>query len=393
MSFELDISKYTNDDLRNIFNLNINYTLQDIKLNKEILKSKLLSNNSLSQSQQDKIILFLNNAQTKLLDSVLDLKTKISSNNKGKQELLCIDTKYRKNYYNSSSTDFLYDLPFNLRNVLSISLCEISIPYSIWSINEKYQNNYFWIKKGETWYYIRLQNGNYEDNTDIINQINRAIRISLQFKPSDNSGVYFNINKNTGQSVFASSDASFNVYFNRNSLDNNNNNNIIHENKFHFGQTDDPGILNRNLMQGLGWILGFRRGEYKIKEEPIETYKDISYSKVVISEGIYDKWNPKNIFFIVDDFTNNFNNGIINTFSESIGSSNVLARLQTNLNLSSKNELTVPNPNMSIFSKRIYNGPVDIKKMKFKLVDEFGRTIDLNNMDFSFALCILSLHK
>ncbi len=391
MSFELDISKYTNDDLRNIFNLNINYNLQDIKLNKEILKSRLLSSDSLPQSQQDKIIQFLNNAQTKLLDSVLDLKTKPTSNNKAKQQLLCIDTKYRKNYYNTLSTDFLYDLPFNLRDVLSISLCEISIPFSIWSINEKYQNNYFWIEKGTKWYYIRLQNGNYRNNKDIIKQVNHAIRISLQFEDSDTSGVFFNINERTKQSVFASSDASFNVYFNRKPIDIDNTKIISDGNKnFLLSKENDPGILNRNLMQGLGWIFGFRRGEYKIEEN--NTY-DISYSKVVISEGIYDNWNPKNLFLIVDDFTNNSNNAVVNTFSESIGSSNILARLQTNLNFSSNNELTVPNPNMNIFSKRTYNGPVDIKKIRFKLVDEFGRTVDLNNMDFSFALCILSLHK
>ncbi len=393
MSFELDISKYTNDDLRNIFNLNINYNLQDIKLNKEILKSRLLSSDSLPQSQQDKIIQFLNNAQTKLLDSVLDLKTKATSNNKAKQELLCIDTKYRKNYYNTSSTDFLYDLPFNLRNVLSISLCEISIPFSIWSINEKYQNNYFWIEKiisnQKKWYYIRLQNGNYQENKDIIEQINHAL--ALAFKDNiTNDGVYFNINERTKQSVFASSDASFNVYFNRKPLDIDNGKIDTGNKNFSLSQDNDPGILNRNLMQGLGWILGFRRGEYKIEEN--DTH-DISYSKVVISEGIYDNWNPKNLFLIVDDFTNNSNNAVINTFSESIGSSNILARLQTNLNFSSNNELTVPNPNMSIFSKRTYNGPVDIKKIRFKLVDEFGRAVDLNNMDFSFALCILSLHK
>lgn len=393
MSFELDISKYTNDDLRNIFNLNINYNLQDIKLNKEILKSRLLSSDSLPQSQQDKIIQFLNNAQTKLLDSVLDLKTKATSNNKAKQELLCIDTKYRKNYYNTSSTDFLYDLPFNLRDVLSISLCEISIPFSIWSINEKYQNNYFWIEKiisnQKKWYYIRLQNGNYQENKDIIEQINHAL--ALAFKDNiTNDGVYFNINERTKQSVFASSDASFNVYFNRKPLDIDNGKIDTGNKNFSLSQDNDPGILNRNLMQGLGWILGFRRGEYKIEEN--DTH-DISYSKVVISEGVYDNWNPKNLFLIVDDFTNNSNNAVINTFSESIGSSNILARLQTNLNFSSNNELTVPNPNMSIFSKRTYNGPVDIKKIRFKLVDEFGRTVDLNNMDFSFALCILSLHK
>ena len=54
-------------------------------------------------------------------------------------------------------------------------------------------------------------------------------------------------------------------------------------------------------------------------------------AKLLISEGIYDKWNPKNLFLIVDDFTNNSNNSVINTFSESIGSSNILARLETNL--------------------------------------------------------------
>ena len=97
MSFELDISKYDSDELRNIFNLNINYSLQDIQLNKNILKNRLLSDHSLSQSKQDEIIQFLNNAQTRLTHSVLDLNIKPSSH-KTKQELLCIDTKYRKNY-------------------------------------------------------------------------------------------------------------------------------------------------------------------------------------------------------------------------------------------------------------------------------------------------------
>ena len=205
MSFELDISKYNNDDLRNIFNLNINYTLQDIQLNKEILKSRLLSNDSLSQTKRDQIIQFLNNVQTKLIDNVLDLKTK-PSHHKTKQELLCIDTKYRKNYYNTTSTDFLYDLPVNLRDVLSISLCEISVPFSLWAINEKYLNNYFWILKEGFWYYIRLQNGNYHKNQDIIKQINHAINISLKYN-TENNGIYFTINEHTNQSIFASNDA------------------------------------------------------------------------------------------------------------------------------------------------------------------------------------------
>ena len=72
------------------------------------------------------------------------------------------------------------------------------------------------------WYYIRLQNGNYQTNKDIIKQVNHAISISLKYNKDDDSndnGVFFNVNEQTCQSIFASSDASFNVYFNRKPLD------------------------------------------------------------------------------------------------------------------------------------------------------------------------------
>ena len=94
MSFELDISKYNNDELRNIFNLNVNYTLQDIQLNKIFLKNKLINDNSLTSDKRDKIIQFLNNAQTRLVHNILDLNKRPESEQK-KYELLCIDTKYR----------------------------------------------------------------------------------------------------------------------------------------------------------------------------------------------------------------------------------------------------------------------------------------------------------
>ena len=35
-----------------------------------------------------------------------------------------------------------------------------------------------------------------------------------------------------------------------------------------------------------------------------------------------------------------------------------------------------------------YFSPVDIKKLTINLYDEFGRVIDLNNMDWSFTLAI-----
>ena len=65
-------------------------------------------------------------------------------------------------------------------------------------------------------------------------------------------------------------------------MDLNNNGNIVSDNSFNYiNDSVDPGILNRNLMQGLGWILGFRKGEYKIEEQTDTNITDISYGKVV----------------------------------------------------------------------------------------------------------------
>ena len=37
---------------------------------------------------------------------------------------------------------------------------------------------------------------------------------------------------------------------------------------------------------------------------------------------------------------------------------------------------------------RIYFGPVDLTKFHIKLIDEYGRPVDLNNSDFSFTLVL-----
>ncbi len=37
-------------------------------------------------------------------------------------------------------------------------------------------------------------------------------------------------------------------------------------------------------------------------------------------------------------------------------------------------------------SDRFYHGPVDIKKLRVTILDEYGRVVDLNNMDWSFTL-------
>jgi len=41
---------------------------------------------------------------------------------------------------------------------------------------------------------------------------------------------------------------------------------------------------------------------------------------------------------------------------------------------------------------REYFGPVNLQTMTVQLLDEYGRIVDLNNMDFSFCLTLVTVY-
>ena len=130
----------------------------------------------------------------------------------------------------------------------------------------------------------------------------------------------------------------------------------------------------------LGWKLGFRKEEIKVDA-----------GKTVESEAVCDLTGPKYMYVVVDDFNNNTNNYFQSAFSESILNQNILARI----NLSSMKKTNGDFGNYSNdnfvtqihgLRKRNYFGPVDIQKLRIQLLDEYGRVINLNKMDWSCAL-------
>ena len=46
-----------------------------------------------------------------------------------------------------------------------------------------------------------------------------------------------------------------------------------------------------------------------------------------------------------------------------------------------------------ITSPRQYFGPVDIQKLQIQLLDEYGRILNLNNMDYSFCLTFQTIYE
>jgi hypothetical protein len=126
----------------------------------------------------------------------------------------------------------------------------------------------------------------------------------------------------------------------------------------------------------LGWLMGFRQGYYE---------NSLTY----VSEGIINLLGPRYIYLVVDDYNNNVNDSFYGAFTDSILNKNILARISLQGNVFSF--LSKDNYNL-ITTPRQYFGPVDIQKLQIQLLDEYGRVLDLNNMDYSFCLTFQTIY-
>ena len=108
-----------------------------------------------------------------------------------------------------------------------------------------------------------------------------------------------------------------------------------------------------------------------------------------VSEGFFECHGPRYLFLVVDDFNNNVNTNMFSAFNSSILSKNILARISIKGTVFS----ILSDDSKHITSTiREYFGPVNIEKMRIQLLDEYGRILEMNNMDFSMALNIKSVY-
>ena len=139
-------------------------------------------------------------------------------------------------------------------------------------------------------------------------------------------------------------------------------------------QANRFGLEDRNtpLPLKLGWMFGFRNGIY-------------INNSVYISEGLVDLNTFRYLYLVVDDHNNNVSNNYFSAFTNSVLNKNILARIS--LQADTYTVLLQNNLNI-ITSPRRYFGPVNIQNMTIQILDEYGRIVDLNNMDLSFCLSL-----
>jgi hypothetical protein len=415
MNFDLNIDNYTHDELAQMFELPENYDTNIVEVHEAKLKEGILKNREIDEKTQLKTIDFLVKAKQIILrdnkksrretiqEKISDVfnsnfklqETKVNDVNehmiqerpnksysssypseyfagiinplkkKTTRKNLNIDSRFRENYYGSPATNYNIVLPMNMNNVLSMQLNSIEIPTSYYCVSKQYGNNFFYITvDGYGSALVTIPSGNYKYD-GIANIINETIS---HLDPPFND-VYFQINlsslNNNGSGQMMVGWATGSTYIGTN---------IGLNFQANINGDDDR---NTPLPMKLGWLLGFRNGIYENNEN-------------YVSEGVVDLYGPRYLYLVLDDHNNSVSNSFYSAFNSSILNKNILARItvQTTTPFSI---LTQNNLNL-VSTPREYFGPVNIQHLNIQLLDEYGRVVDLNNMDFSFSLTLATAY-
>jgi len=413
MSFDLNINNYQKKELEEIFGLPENYDVAVIELRENKLRDNIVSDPSVTDIVRSQTLEFLQKAKDNLVSSIKNeifnkAKTmniyntdtslrpsQILSENgsqyiierpatpfsqsfpsefypgtinplkkRSTRQYLNIDTRFRENYYNTQSTNFHLDLPVKFSNVLSLQLSAFEVATTYYVVSKQYGNNFFWITIIENngvanRAAIIVPDGNYTP-ADLIAYLNNYVTTIIG---GDFANLVFTIN------ITPSSSGSGQMVIGYNGTGTS----IILDFQANLQGNPDFGTP---LPLKFGWHLGFRLGIYE---------GNTNY----VSEGLVNLTGPKYFYLVVDDYNNNVNNSFYSAFTSSILNKNILARIS----YQDGSFINISENNLSIVTTaRTYFGPVDIQKLNIQLLDEFGRVIDLNNMDYSFCLTMQSVY-
>lgn len=449
---DLNISNYSVPDLENFLRLPKKYTHADVELYESKIRTVLLKSGHVDKRFQRDLIAFLEEAKRVIIDA-RGLRPPAPSAYQGKGYLLdpmpnapisdktpihregdliqhtgpaviytqnseyipgtinpidkrtitkclTIDTRFRGHYNTTSSTDFTFQLPTKFSKVISMKLSSFEIPVAFYGISKYYGNNFLYMRvlykkihsrdvedlpeytssssdsedsedeTHEATKTIIIPDGNYNaiDLVDILNANLCPRRENGEIHHHRKIFSYIEFVLDISETGCGSGKLVLRPTgrFAKNVL------NIILD--FRVDQNGMPDGKDHTLK--LGWNLGFTREKYN----GFTTY---------VSDTLMDPATVRYLYLVVDDFNNNMNNPYITAFNQSLMMPNIIARISikgTFFGILMENDLSVVN------ESRQYFGPVDIQKLRIRLIDDRGRVVDMNGANYSFCLLLTQLY-
>lgn len=285
---------------------------------------------------------------------------------------LNIDSRFRKNYYGSTASNFRYTPTTKFDNILDIKVSAVEIPFTFFNISKQLGNNFFAVEVPCTnasgvdvvdKLTIEMPSGNY-DYDGLVELLNTRMRAGGGVFES----ISFSIDKTHGRNgsgrmtvslaatnTFSATTFTLDFVSNVNGL-------------------PDEGTP---LPLKLGWMMGFRNGRY-----------ENCVNGMYVSEGVVDIVGTKYVYFVLEDYVKSANETFFAEFNESTMSGSVLARISV-----PSAQILDLTPNNTVAPLREYHGLVSITNLHIQLLDDFGRNLDLSNMDISFCLSMTAAYN
>ena len=260
-------------------------------------------------------------------------------------QTVILNSLFREDYKNTSSTDFSLVLPYQFKNVLSVRLSSIQLPNVLYCFSKAKMNNLFYVSEcGDgptTSGPVILPDGNYT-LCELASTLQQAMNDQLDISPPR----FEVLAHETTQKI------------------------TIMNNRNVFTMNFLKDIESKDFNSTFGWILGFRQINY-------------SGSAVYTSEAVYNSVASDYIYFILNDFNHSQSQNILAMYSKSYIGNNILAMIPLTSN---SFHICFDNGSDFIEKKRDYFGPVNLQRLKIELRNQYGEILDLNSMDFSFSL-------
>lgn len=476
MTEELDIQKHDLKSIQKLYstvcsqNTFLNqYTLLDVEEGKKKVYHSLLKKHNYQKDKDIMIQQFVDASAKQLTDALfvnhsgesrntqmVGVKNVIQDPRKlnptyfqETHRVIYIDSAYRSNlwhanyvYDSKTSTNMNVELNDTLSNVTSLELTNVNIPYTFYTIDTAYGNNYFYVQKvsdDDTLEKIEISGGNYTSST-LITAINYAFAASTNFQAIS---------------------ATLNTVTNKVSIENNNpSDNCLFvfydylDDAQSFADTMSSALspnTQTRINNNLGWILGFRT----IDNSNVCLEYTINAGETLQAESLCFIPQTKYFILVIDDMNKNQSNkGLVQIsnhdkdfikpthyFKETDNSLNCLTdancasyvddtgRTMTKNQIYSalqinnyRSDLTKKNANLntnlidnvfgivpfenkslvwgqSMFMsdknryKRKYAGPVSIEKLKIRLLNDRGNLVNLNGAEWSFSMISTHLYQ
>ena len=281
-------------------------------------------------------------------------------------KIIHLNTKFRDNYYNTSSSDYFYKFPVEIKKAISVRIHSIDIPNTSYTFCNKKGSNAFTIIT----YKRRIVKGyRLSDTIDIKKQIHQ-ITIPEGNYSATSLMEYLNTNyfyqkKGEHELRFIRFHIQETTLHTKFQLLNNTPKDYKYDIIFVSNQT-------QSIVYTMGWLLGFRMAQY------------INITDSLLSEGLFDSGGERYIFLSLDDFNVCRNDNNLIALDKNFIDKNILGKIYLkdgNFHVNITDDDSKFN-----LKRRTFNGPVNFNRVHIKLYDEYGNIIHLNNMDYSIAL-------